>query len=251
MNENDLCKRRIIDAANKAYAQNIYVYTDFLSISELSVYNEIKKEISFIDNCSYGGNPACERQIIQFGSEAAFGYKEAFPITLIKISPLIEKFGEELSHRDYLGAVLNLGIERNLIGDIIIKGKTAYMYCVDRISDYIVSNLTKIKHTNIKCEITDIALNNLSPELEDIETISASLRIDAIAASLTRLSRSKVIELFRTEKIFVNGRLCENNSYNVHPKDIIVIRGLGKYIFEDNGKETKKGRIYVKLKHYK
>ena len=237
MNENDLCKRRIIDAANKAYAQNIYVYTDFLSISELSVYNEIKKDISFIDNCSYGGNPACERQIIQFGSEEAFGYKETFPITL--------------SHRDYLGAVLNLGIERNLIGDIIIKGKTAYMYCVDRISDYVVSNLTKIKHTNIKCEITDIALNNLSPELEDIEIISASLRIDAIAASLTRLSRSKVIELFRTGKIFVNGRLCENNSYNVHPKDIIVIRGLGKYIFEDNGKETKKGRIYVKLKHYK
>ena len=69
MNEDDLLKRKILDTANQAFNHNIYTYTNFLSISELSVVNSFKKDLSFIDHDIYGGSPLCERQLIRFGSQ--------------------------------------------------------------------------------------------------------------------------------------------------------------------------------------
>ena len=66
--------------------------------------------------------------MVRFGSERMFGYEEPFPISVLRIEPLINKFAEELGHRDYLGAVMNLGMERDVIGDILIRDKSAYMF---------------------------------------------------------------------------------------------------------------------------
>ena len=112
MNEEDLLKRKILDTANQAFNHNIYTYTNFLSISELSVVNSFKKDLSFIDHDIYGGSPLCERQLIRFGSPNLYGYDAGYPITTLKIEPLSVKFAEKLDHRDYLGAIMNLGIER-------------------------------------------------------------------------------------------------------------------------------------------
>ena len=250
MDEEILLKRRLTDAANKAYRHNIYTYTNFLSMSELDTYYRLLPEISFIHSETFGGSPSCERQIVCFGSSDDLGYEEPFPITCIKISPLIRKFADELSHRDFLGAILNLGIERSLIGDIIIRDNVGYLFCLNHISDFIIDNLTKIKHTNIKCEISAPDNSDFAPVLEDIEVICASPRIDAVCASITKLSRSKAVELFRTQKVFINGKCMENNSYILKPDDILVIRGHGKFIYKDCGNETRKGRVYIKLQKY-
>lgn len=250
MNDETLLKRKLTDLANKAYRQSIYTYTGFLSISELDIYYRTLHELSFISSEAFGGNDSCERRIIRFGSLEEFGYTEPYPIVCLKISPLIYKFADTLSHRDFLGAVLNLGIERSLIGDIIIRENTGYMFCMSHISNFIIDNLVKIKHTNVKCEVTTLTDSNLTPSLEDIELICASARIDAVTASITKLSRSKAAELFRSQKVFVNGKCMENNSYMLKDNDILVIRGTGKFIFKGCGNETKKGRVYVKLKKY-
>ena len=218
-----------MDAANRSFRQNIYTYTNFLDINEQSVFAQMKNALNFVAFKTYGGNDACERQMIQFGSYETLGYEEEFPITLIKISPLIEKYAESLSHRDYLGALMNLGIKREMLGDINIKGKDAYLYCVSHIADFIIDNLSTVK---------------------DIEVLSASERIDAAVASLTKLSRSQAVELFRARKIFINSRQMENNSYQLKANDILVIRGTGKFIYQGCGKETKKGRVYLSFKKY-
>ena len=119
---------------------------------------------------------------------------------------------------------MNLGIKREMLGDINIKGKDAYVYCVSHIADFIVDNLSTVKHTHIQCTKTDINDIECSPELEDIEVLSASERIDAAVASLTKLSRSQAVELFRARKIFINSRQMENNSYQLKANDILVIR---------------------------
>lgn len=251
MDTDSLLRKKILDVANKAYTQSIYTYTNFLSLSELSIYNEMKKELSFIHSETFGGNDSCERMMIQFGSEDDFGYSGEFPIDLIQISPLIEKFSDNFSHRDFLGAILNLGIDRSLIGDIIIKEHTGFVFCVRHISDYIINNLTKIKHTHVKCELTNTVLDDIAPKLVTSEIICASSRIDAVVASLTKLSRSKCLELFRTQKIYVNGKVAENNSYTLKPDDIFVIRGHGKFIYKNEGRKTQKGRVYITLNEYK
>ena len=113
-----------------------------------------------------------------------------------------------------------------------------------------MENLIKIKHTNVKCEPAAPDTDDFAPVLEDLELICASARIDAVTASITKLSRSKAVELFRTQKIFVNGKCMENNSYALKPDDILVIRGIGKFIYKGCGNETRKGRVYVRLQKY-
>lgn len=253
MDEELLIRRKILDTANKSYNQGIYTFTNFLNINELSVYNTMKKELSFIPSESFGGHSSCERQIIRFGNNDFLGYNCDYPIKLIRITPISHKYADKLTHRDYLGALMNLGIERNLLGDIIIQNKCTYLFCMEHIADFITNNLFTVKHTNMRveiCDASDSELINSFSTLQPLEIISASSRIDAVTASITKLSRSSVIELFKARKIFVNGIVCENHSAQLKNKNILVIRGYGKYIYEGEGKTTKSGRIYVKLMHY-
>jgi RNA-binding protein YlmH len=251
MDEETLLRRKILDTANRSYQSNIYTYTNFLSISELSVYNAMKKDISFVKSCTFGGNDACERQVIQFGDEETLGYAGSFPLSLLEVLPLTPKFAESLNHRDYLGALMNLGIQRELIGDIIVNEKSAYIYCIDHISEYIRDNLTSVKHTNVKINICeDLSIGEFSRELTDIEVIAASPRIDAVVAALAKISRSQCNDLFTSKKIFLNGLCMENKSCQLKENDILVIRGLGKFIYKGCGNETRKGRVYIKLQKY-
>lgn len=250
MNEEVLLQRKILDAANKSYRQNIYTYTNFLSISELSVYNSMKKELEFASPETFGGSDACERRIIRFGSLKSLGYEEPYPITVIKISPLTPKFAEELGHRDYLGALMNLGIERSLLGDIIIKEKEAYLFCINHIADFIAENLTTVRKTHVSASKYDYIPEIIKPVLSEFEIIAASARADAVVSALTKMSRNSCLELFSSKKIFVNGIVTENNSSQLKPGDILVIRGLGKFIFDGCGSKTRKGRTYIQMKKY-
>lgn len=192
----------------------------------------------------------CERQMVKFGSEEMFGYDEEFPISCVVIEPLLKKFAEKLGHRDYLGAIMNLGIERSVIGDIFVKDTTAYVFCVDRIAQYIADNLDKIRHTNVKCTIEKGKIEAVAPEKKAVSVVVSSERIDAVVAKLYNMSRSQSIEHFRGKKVMVNGRVMENNSYSMKPADVISVRGYGKFIFMGVENETKKGRLKVQLMQY-
>jgi RNA-binding protein YlmH len=165
----------------------------------------------------------------------------------------VDKFSEELNHRDFLGAVMNLGIERTILGDILVKdSKRAYIFCQDTIADYIMDNLTRIKHTNVKCSIldSDEDIEDLKPKLEDVHCIVQAPRFDGIIAALIKCSRSEAQDLFRTGRVTLNGRVSERNSIVLKDGDIFSVRGHGKYRYCGTGNETRKGRIYVHLKQY-
>ena len=78
MDEETLLRRKILDTANKSYNQNIYTYTGFLGLSELAIYNSMKKELQFAYPSTFGGSESSERQIIRFGSPEIFGYDDSF-----------------------------------------------------------------------------------------------------------------------------------------------------------------------------
>ncbi len=254
MNDEDLLKSRIKDLADKSYKQNIYTYSGFLTPAELSLVEEMKTELSHVDYETFGGCELCDRQMVGFGSERSMGYEGVWPIVIIKVEPLIDKFADELTHRDFLGAVMNLGIERNVFGDILVKdGKRAYIFATESIAEFILDNLTKIKHTNVRCSIVDSDVDNLEdlkPTLVDMDVIVASPRFDAIVGGVTKVSRSEALNLFKAKKVTLNGRLCERNSMTLKDGDIFSVRGYGKFMFCGSGNETRKGRVYVHLKRY-
>lgn len=239
----ELLKKRFVELAEKSYRNNQYVFTNFLNMAEMNAFYEIRKEIFYIPFTAFGGTENCERLMLRFGSEDLFGYEEPFPIVCIQAEPLIEKFADQFSHRDFLGAIMNLGIEREVVGDIAIKGKKAYIFCVEKIASYIAENLVQVKHTSMNCRILTEAPDILKPTLETKEVTAASERIDAVIGKLCNLSRSQSALAFREKKIFVNGKQCENNSYQLKAGDVVTFRGFGKFVYEGIKYETKKGKI--------
>ena len=250
MNEDQILRGRLLDLAKRAYQQNIYTYSNFLSVAELALLEDIKSEISYIHCECFGGNQLCERQIAGFGSEEAFGYPGHFPITAVKVSPLIEKFSDSLNHRDFLGALMHLGIERDRIGDILIKEKTAYIFCLESIADYICRELTKVKHTNVKSEITDLNVPALTPSLKDEEFPVSSLRLDNIIAVLLKCSRRESVTFFTDKKVTLNGHITGRNSILLKDGDVFSVKGHGKFIFAGSAGNTRKGKIYVRIQRY-
>lgn len=250
MTEDKIVNARLTDLAKTAYNQNIYTYSTFLSLEEQSLLNEIEDDIAYIHHTLWGGNELAERQVIEFGSVDEFGYEGHFPITLIKITPLLAKFSDDLNHRDFLGALMNLGIERNVLGDIMIKDNTAYVFCLEKIADFICDNLTKVKHTNVKCEITELDVPTLTPTLVDEEFPVASLRLDGIIASLIKCSRKEALSLFEEKRVTLNGKVTGRNSTILKDGDVFSVKGYGKFIFDHAGGSTRKGKIYVNIKKY-
>lgn len=246
----DILKSRLLELAQTSYKQNRYTFSQFLAPVELIALDELARELKYMDYDVFGGHESCERQMIRFGSERMFGYEEAYPIEVLLIQPAMLKFAEHLEHRDYLGAVMNLGIERDVLGDIIVKDKEAYLFCQEHIAEYIMSNLDRIRHTTVKVTRLEGEPEALKRELRDVDVLVQSPRFDAIVASVAKLSRSEAQQLFRDKKVLLNARVCENNSMVLKENSVFSIRGYGKYIYVGCGKETRKGKVYVQLKKY-
>ena len=231
MNEEQVLIARLQDLAKRAYRQNIYTYTGFLTPAELAVVYEKQADFSFVGMTCFGGTPECERQMVQFGSEELFGYAGVFPISIILVEPLLDKFAEDLSHRDFLGALMNLGIERSVLGDILVKdGKRAYIFCQENIAAYIMEQLTKIKHTNVKTSLVEGEIEDLKPD--------------------QRVMMELYPDIFRAKKVTRNGRIEERNSLVLKDGDSFSVRGYGKFRYCGAGSETRKGRVNIYLKKY-
>ena len=245
METNEFLKKRFRELADKAYGHNIYTFTGFLGISELSDFYSMERELSFMPWEAFGGAKDCERMMIRFGSEDLFGYVEDFPIICLQIKPLMQKFADKLSHRDFLGALMNLGIERDTLGDIILKENEGYLFCTQTIAPYICENLTRIKHTPVLCKESKAVLTEKNEDLQEMKTQVASLRVDGMIAKVYHMSRGESLEQFRQKKVFVNGRLCENNSRLIKEGETVTVRGFGKFVFASSQGVSKKGKMNV------
>ena len=236
-------KNRFRDLAAKAFSQNMFTFTGFLGLAEQDVFWQVEREVSYAGYTLFGGAQETSRQMVCFGSEELFGYQVDFPIVCIHIRPLLAKFADPLSHRDFLGALMNLGIERTTLGDIRVGDKEAYLFCMDTIADYICENLTKVKHTNVRCTVVAeaAAVPEEEPEIKCVQV--PSLRVDAVLAKVYNKSRESCLELFRTQKVYVDGRLCENNARQLKPGETVNARGYGKFRVLGEVKETRKGKL--------
>lgn len=244
-------RKRLAELSRKSYEQNIYTYTGFLSMAEQDIFYGMPAEEKGKDYHLFGGKEDCERRMLRFGSLENLGYEEDFPIVCLAIRPLMEKFADNATHRDFLGALMNLGIDRSNVGDIFIVGKSAYVFCTEKIAPYITENLDKVRHTNVKCSLADAREELPAKEPEEVRFTVASERADGIVAKIYRLPRTQSLELFKGKKVYVNGRLNENNSYAMKSGDVVSVRGYGRFVYYGAGYETKKGKWSVTAGVYK
>lgn len=238
-------KSRLHDLARKSFQQNMFTFTGFLGLSEQDIFWQEEVNLRYAGYQLWGGSENCDRKMIRFGSVEELGYEEPFGITCVHITPLMEKFSDDFSHRDFLGALMNLGIERSTLGDIRVGHREAYLFCMDSIAGYVCDNLDQVKHTHVRCKIVEQMKEIPQEEPEAVIIQVASERIDAVIAKVYNKSRGDVLELFRSGKVYVGGRLCENNSRMLKEQEIVNVRGSGKFTYLGVKNETRKGKLSV------
>ena len=258
--EEQIFFKRIKELAQSAYNKEICTFTDFLTLYEINLFYQIKQELVSVSYSMSGGYPDAERKLICFDGRSDVIQPTAkaeelppdfyYPISCLKIYPTAAKFAEVLSHRDYLGAVVNLGLDRSKLGDLILKENEAFLFCKSQVADFLLEQLEWVRHT--KVTVVQFLVQQVSFErnYEVIHTTVSSIRLDAVIAAAFHHSRSKMVSLITQGNVYINGALVTNVSHVLKQEDIISVRGYGKVKVGEQGNLSKKGRINITLLKY-
>ena len=193
---------------------------------------------------SYGGFKDCERRMISFNNI----YDSPYPIKLLKIESS-SKF-DNLCHRDYLGAVLGLGIRRNKIGDLLLKGNACYLTVCEEITEFLADNLNLVGKAPCKVTILENNFEDLVPNFKQEIILVQSLRIDSIVSKLIGISRSKAQSIIEEGMVLLDYNKVKDKSKEVEIEGRITIKGHGKYILDEIIGNSKSGKFKVLVRKY-
>lgn len=255
--EEELFSRHLQDLADAAWKRNVITFSDFLNLNEQNIYHTVMQKCSYIESSLFGGYENAERQMAAFIPDALsyhtedFSLSEYFPICCLKISPLNLKFSEDLSHRDYLGSLMNLGVDRSKMGDIVIQEQSALLFCEEKLAEYLTKEMTRVRHTAVNCQVCSCGEIQYEPKLKKLTGTVASVRLDALLSLAFQSSRSSLTGMIEGGKTFVNGKLVTSNGYRLKEGDLISVRGLGRFRYcSVSGSPSKKGRYFVEIEKY-
>ncbi|MCI9216937.1 YlmH/Sll1252 family protein [Lachnospiraceae bacterium 42-17] len=245
--EEDMLKKRLTELSNLAYNRGFVTFSDFLNLNELNILHTIPKNMFPARYETYGGYELSERQMAAFLPDAlCFTY----PVRAVHVSPVNKRFAEELSHRDYLGSLMNLGIDRCKLGDILVWEEGAVIFAKEEICGYIADNLTRIRHTSVNTSVQETEDITYTPRYEKLRGTVPSVRLDTVLSVCYPMSRSRLVPLIESGKVFVNGKLITSNGYHLKDGDIISVRGTGRVVYDGILSETKKGRYLISVRKY-
>lgn len=259
MNEKEVIISHALDLKEKTATESIVTSTNFLSAEELSLL--IKKERinnEFVDTFYYGGYDDAERKAAVFVPKFYNVSNETFDDFLVesKCNPLVvlkikkDKFAT-LSHRDYLGALMGLGIKREMVGDIVVHENGCNMFCLKSIAAFIQQNLKQAGRGQLTLEICDLKEFELAESKTEIFFVSvASMRIDCLVAAAFKMSRSSAINAINQGVIYVNSEQIIKTDFILSQGDKLVFRGKGKTVIDEVIGESKKGRLHINIKKY-
>lgn len=207
--------------------------------------SELKK--AYFDNyLFFGGYGDSERKMLGlFFDEPS---ESSFPISAIEFS---FRKCDKLTHRDFLGSLMSLGIERETVGDILVEDGRAVVFVKTELSDYVKSQISKVGRIGVKVADADLSKLPQGREFEEKTYIVSSLRLDNIVAAVCKLSREKTRTVIMSDSACVNFEETKNVSLNLKENDVFTIRGKGKFVLKSILGTTGKGRIRISVIHYK
>ena len=196
-------------------------------------------------NCqvtTYGYFAESERRVISFTEVS----EELNPIQLIRIKNL-SKF-KELTHKDYLGALMGLGLKREKMGDLIVKDNFCYLPTFQEIGDIIINELKTVGKNPVEVEFS--SESNIEYKFEEYEILIASNRLDALISSITKLSREDSVKIIEKGEVSVNYLEIKEKSFEIKDESRISIKGFGKFTFVGIVGKTKKDKMKVLVKKF-
>lgn len=245
-NDDAHLRAHLIETAQRAQKQDRILTTSFLNMAQLDVLFSCRAQLACPFE-TFGGHERCERKM------AAFGYdieKETFPIRCVHIAPLQKKFAQDLTHRDFLGSILGLGVKRETVGDLFVKDAQCYAFCTDVMAEHITQTLCRVGRTDVHCEITDAMPEDFLPQPKLCRFNVPSPRADALVCAVYSLSRTQCAALFAQKKVFLDARMLSSASKSVTENAVVSVRGYGRFRYLGVEKTTRKDRLFVSVEVY-
>ena len=240
--------KKVLDYLDQVQYKQRLILTQFLDPYHQSIVKSVighQDEVQVLEN---GGFIHSESQRIIIAPYFYEIEKEDFEIVVCKV--IYAKNFEKLTHRDILGALMSLGIKRELFGDIVEKDKDFY-FAVDRhIYEYLKDHLSMIKRSKVKFVEWDEEIEVKNDYLVKSFIVS-SFRLDKIISSFYKISRQKAAEFIRAGHVKVNHKPVEQINYLCNNKDIISFKKHGRVMFVDCNKQTRSDNYVVEGYFYK
>ena len=240
---------KIWDKINAGIRRNVMSNTSFLSPRELNMSKYLFGDLPGL--YAFGGYQDAERKILIYLPEYLDDHalmNENSPVVCLRATFYQQ---DDLSHRDFLGALMGAGIARETVGDICVGKGSCDFFVTEEIAPYIVQNFTSAGRT--KLHLQQISLQEAripEPEVKEIRDTLASLRLDSVISSGFRIGRSLAAQYVTQGKASIDGLPCEKPDKAVFEGSKISVRGLGKIKLSAVGGQTKKGRISVTIQRY-
>lgn len=198
-----------------------------------------------VDYRLYGGYKNASRVYISFSPDTP---DCDFPISALRVS---SKGSRTLSHRDFLGALMGLGVKRECVGDIVMISDTeAVIFVRSELAEFIIRELDKVGRDSVEARTFTSDRDELCSKTETLRLIVTSMRIDNVVSACAGCSRSDASELISSDMVFVNYLNADKPSRLVSEGDVLSIRGHGKFIIGDLAGKTKKDRLVINVLHY-
>ncbi len=245
-----------MDLAYRCEQRSVPMFSRFLNLAEQSLIAEDVQAFAGVDVHMDGGHEFAERRVACFYPRGAQYFEDtAPPFSMITIRPKNGRFAEKLSHRDVLGTLMGLNIDRSCIGDILFLkdalGSILVFVISDEIASLIINGVDRMKHTSVVCEPAPADLIvSYQPVFREVKASVASLRLDALVSAAFSESRSKMSALFPAKRVFVNARLIMRPDVTIKEGDIVSVRGFGRFRFTEVLGKSKKDRQIVQIQIY-
>lgn len=247
MKEDAVLLAGIEDKISQCLEYYITINSGFLDMRQRTLAEALCRQHAGLRYCFYGGYEEAERTVAVFLPDYA-EFSDSNPLALLRIT---QNGRRTLSHRDYLGSLVGLGIKREMIGDILVRDGGADIVIIRDMGDFLLYHYEKAGRTALKAELVSIE-EIIVPEnrFEEKRDTVASLRLDNLIASAFSLSRGRALEAIEGGLVFVNGLQIEKADRQIKEGDRLVLRGKGKVLLKAVGGVTKKDRISIIIHKY-
>ena len=252
MTKDELITARIEDRAAQCLNAYYATSTGFLDSHEQALAAAVTRRSAGVRAYMYGGYDDAERRmLVCVPADLPLSMEEASEglIRVLRVTkPAISR---ELTHRDYLGSLLGLGIERRLTGDILVREDGADIFIVPEIEEFLLREFHRVGNTEVRVQAVS-AEEAVIPEarVEIIKDSVSSPRLDSIVSSAFRLPRSKAAEAVKRGIVSVDHVECVKPDAMLSEGASVTLKGKGKAVLEEIGGESKKGRVRVRIKRF-
>ena len=244
-NSKRLEMRKIIDKIESVLNNHEIEITDFLDPYEIYLAKSILNRFTQLEYIEFGGIPSSERMII-----VIFPYYYDIRTIDLNLSYLrISGDISDLTHKDFLGGLLSLGIKRTKLGDILVHNSYVDIIVKMEISDFILMNLERIGNSKVTIiRVEQDKLKAATIKYNDINCFVTSLRLDVFLSSIYNLSRTDSINIIKAGNVKVNWEIIDKPSKELKKGDNISTKGYGRSLLYSIDGKSKKGRLHLTVR---